>query len=204
MAIIEIDAPASRRTEVRLDGRRAHADGEPAIVIGWGATGQGARHADLLQEAVLPLLSDAKCDAMYRAAEDSYQIRRTQICTLAERGDRDTCQGDSGGPLFRMLPSGPSLVGVISSGISCADIHSPGVSLPQLTNISSTRASAPSARGSWTSWPIASHPPLTRSDCKLKRTNTSQAFPNHSTFHQHVEHATSVAEMTFQTNHEPH
>ncbi|KAJ9071907.1 Transmembrane protease serine 6 [Entomophthora muscae] len=128
VVILEIDASGYQPAGIRLDWVKTHPEGEHVIVIGWGAMRQGGKYAAELQEVSLPLISNSRCASLYQASDDKYQIKETQICTLAGLGDKDACQGDSGGPLFTILPTGPLLIGVVSSGFNCADIRHPGVS----------------------------------------------------------------------------
>ncbi|KAI0243883.1 hypothetical protein L0F63_006379 [Massospora cicadina] len=129
VAIIAINARGSATTQMQLDTIRDHAAGEIAIALGWGATKQGGRYSAVLREVGLPLIPNSRCATIYRASESAYVLRKNQICTLASKGDKDACQGDSG----------PTLIGIISSGNRCADIKSPGGILLPLLDQSSSR-----------------------------------------------------------------
>jgi V8-like Glu-specific endopeptidase len=96
--------------------------GTIATIIGWGTTCyQQCPTTTKLQEAGVPIVSDASCSSAYGATFTA----TTMIC--AGNGVTDTCQGDSGGPI--MVPRGDAyvLVGITSNGIGCADPDFPGV-----------------------------------------------------------------------------
>ncbi|TWW79554.1 Serine protease hepsin [Takifugu flavidus] len=84
--------------------------------------------ADVLQEAHVPIISDAVCNA-----PDYYdnQITTTMFCAGYEKGGIDACQGDSGGPFVAedclSKTSRYRLHGVVSWGTGCAMAKKPGV-----------------------------------------------------------------------------
>ncbi|TWW53200.1 Serine protease hepsin [Takifugu flavidus] len=83
---------------------------------------------DVLQEAHVPIISDAVCNA-----PDYYdnQITTTMFCAGYEKGGIDACQGDSGGPFVAedclSKTSRYRLHGVVSWGTGCAMAKKPGV-----------------------------------------------------------------------------
>ena len=78
--------------------------GSLALVAGWGATDGGvSAFPDALQEAAIPLQSDAYCQSglaglPYDAA--------SMACAAYDGDDADVCNGDSGGPLARQDAAG--------------------------------------------------------------------------------------------------
>lgn len=90
--------------------------GELATVTGWGRTSEGGTTATILQEVMVPIVSNAVCNA---AVSDT--ITDNMICAGYAEGGKDSCQGDSGGPL--VVPDGGGswkLAGVVSFGTGCA------------------------------------------------------------------------------------
>ncbi|CDQ72887.1 unnamed protein product [Oncorhynchus mykiss] len=84
--------------------------------------------ADVLQEANVPIINDAVCNA-----PDYYdnQITTSMFCAGFEKGGTDACQGDSGGPFVAedslSKASRYRLLGVVSWGTGCAMAKKPGV-----------------------------------------------------------------------------
>ncbi|XP_035807168.2 serine protease hepsin isoform X2 [Amphiprion ocellaris] len=84
--------------------------------------------ADVLQEANVPIISDAVCNA-----PDYYdnQITTSMFCAGYDKGGTDACQGDSGGPFVAedclSKTSRYRLLGVVSWGTGCALAKKPGV-----------------------------------------------------------------------------
>ena len=86
-----------------------------------GTTQRGRRHADTLQEAQVPIATDAYCAGAYSGFD-----AQTQICAGYPQGGVDTCQGDSGGPMFGRNAAGAlRVVGATSFGEGCAGRTSP-------------------------------------------------------------------------------
>ena len=92
--------------------------GTLATIAGWGTTSEGGDAPDTLQEAQVPITTDAYCDGAYSDFDAS-----TMVCAGYPQGGVDTCQGDSGGPLF----AGGRVVGATSFGEGCARPGKPGV-----------------------------------------------------------------------------
>jgi len=97
------------------------ADRDIATIIGWGSD-EGGAFPDALQEATVPMRSDAYCQEVW----DQAFVSSTMVCAGGE--DTDTCGGDSGGPL--MVSDGAFLVlaGLTSWGANpCGSEDVPGV-----------------------------------------------------------------------------
>lgn len=103
-------------------------DGQMGTVTGWGNVEYYGTQANVLQEAHVPIISDAVCNG-----PDYYdnQITTTMFCAGYEKGGTDSCQGDSGGPFVAAdvlsKTSRYRLMGVVSWGTGCAMAKKPGV-----------------------------------------------------------------------------
>jgi secreted trypsin-like serine protease len=92
-------------------------------IVGFGTTSEGGDTADTLQEAQVPVTTDATCAGAY----DDFDAQ-TMLCAGFPQGGVDTCQGDSGGPLFGRDAAGAlKVVGATSFGEGCARPNKPGV-----------------------------------------------------------------------------
>jgi secreted trypsin-like serine protease len=92
-------------------------------IAGWGTTSEGGDTPDTLQEAQVPITTDAYCAGAYSDFDAT-----TMVCAGFPQGGVDTCQGDSGGPLFGRTAAGElKLVGATSFGEGCAEPGKPGV-----------------------------------------------------------------------------
>jgi trypsin len=99
------------------------AAGTMETIAGWGTTSEGGDTPDTLQEAQVPITSDAMCAAAYSDFDPA-----TMVCAGYPQGGTDTCQGDSGGPLFGRTAAGDlKVVGATSFGEGCARAGKPGV-----------------------------------------------------------------------------
>jgi trypsin len=99
------------------------APGTLETIAGWGATSEGGETPDTLQEAQVPITTDAACGAAYSDFDAT-----TMVCAGYPQGGTDTCQGDSGGPLFGRTAAGAlKVVGATSFGEGCARPGKPGV-----------------------------------------------------------------------------
>jgi trypsin len=113
---------ASTKTPTRVAGASETglwAPGTLETIVGFGATSEGGATPDTLQEAQVPITTDAYCGGAYSDFDAA-----TMICAGYPQGGTDTCQGDSGGPLFG---AGQKVVGVTSFGNGCARAGYPGV-----------------------------------------------------------------------------
>jgi secreted trypsin-like serine protease len=92
-------------------------------IVGWGATQEGGDLPDNLQEARVPVTTDAYCAGAYSDFDP-----QTMVCAGFPKGGVDTCQGDSGGPMFGKTSAGElRVVGTTSFGEGCARPGRPGV-----------------------------------------------------------------------------
>jgi secreted trypsin-like serine protease len=92
-------------------------------IVGFGTTSEGGDTPDTLQEAQVPVTTDATCGAAY----DDFDAT-TMLCAGFPQGGVDTCQGDSGGPMFGRDAAGTlKVVGATSFGEGCARPNKPGV-----------------------------------------------------------------------------
>jgi len=118
-------------------GDRPLGDLQDVIVTGWGLTKQadgtpGQRAADgsvnrsspRLQQVSLTTLPTERCEAI---ADYKGKLDATSICAGSVEGAKDSCQGDSGGPMTRAQGSEMVLVGLVSWGVGCALLQTPGI-----------------------------------------------------------------------------
>ena len=92
-------------------------------IVGWGVTEEDGELPDNLQEARVPITTDAYCAGAYSDFD-----AKTMVCAGFPQGGVDTCQGDSGGPMFGKTSAGAlRVVGTTSFGEGCARPGRPGV-----------------------------------------------------------------------------
>ncbi|XP_039541724.1 trypsin isoform X2 [Pimephales promelas] len=93
-------------------------------VTGWGLLQAGGTQIpDILQEVMIPIVSNSDCDNAYGGG-----ITSNMICAgLLNQGGKDSCQGDSGGPLVSRNGSQWIQSGIVSFGKGCANPKYPGV-----------------------------------------------------------------------------
>jgi secreted trypsin-like serine protease len=92
-------------------------------IVGFGTTSEGGSTPPTLQEARVPITTDAYCAGAYSDFDP-----QTMVCAGFPQGGVDTCQGDSGGPLFGRDAAGVlKVVGATSFGEGCARPNKPGV-----------------------------------------------------------------------------
>jgi len=101
-----------------------------AYVSGWGVLSYKERTLPpVLQIVKVPIMSNKKCEKMYRKAKHNLVARKTILCAGYAFGGKDSCEGDSGGPLA--VREGPdarwTLAGIVSNGIKCAEPNLPGI-----------------------------------------------------------------------------
>jgi secreted trypsin-like serine protease len=112
-------------TQVAGAGERSiWSAGTLETIVGWGVTEEGGSRPQNLQEAQVPITTDAYCSGAY---DDSFDPA-TMVCAGFPEGGVDTCQGDSGGPMFGRTSTGTlRVVGATSWGDGCARPGKPGV-----------------------------------------------------------------------------
>jgi secreted trypsin-like serine protease len=119
-------ARASANAPTQVAGASETASWAPATneaIVGWGATSEGGDTPDTLQEAQVPVTTDAYCAGAYSDFDP-----KTMLCAGFPQGGVDTCQGDSGGPMYGTTAAGARrVVGATSFGEGCARPNKPGV-----------------------------------------------------------------------------
>ncbi len=125
IALLELGS-ASSKTPARVAGASGASLWAPGVmetIAGFGTTSEGGDAADTLQEASVPVTTDAYCAGAY----DDFDAE-TMLCAGFPEGGVDTCQGDSGGPMFgRDAVGALKVVGATSFGEGCARPGKPGV-----------------------------------------------------------------------------
>jgi secreted trypsin-like serine protease len=125
ITLLQLSQP-STKTPTKVAGAGEGAIWSPTTletIVGWGTTSEGGDTPDTLQEAQVPITSDAFCAGAYSDFDP-----QTMVCAGFEQGGVDTCQGDSGGPLFGRTSAGAlKVVGATSFGEGCARAGKPGV-----------------------------------------------------------------------------
>ena len=92
-----------------------------AVVIGWGATAEGAGTTPQLMRVWVDIQDSQVCEANYQEVIPSLQITDNMLCAGLPGGGQDSCQGDSGGFLGTPLGNREYVqLGVVSFGIGCA------------------------------------------------------------------------------------
>jgi secreted trypsin-like serine protease len=125
ISLLELARPSTMSpTQVAGAGERSlWTAGTLETVAGWGTTEEGGSLPDRLQEAEVPITTDAYCDDAYGGIDEA-----TMVCAGFPEGGVDTCQGDSGGPMFGRTTAGAlRVVGATSWGEGCARPGKPGV-----------------------------------------------------------------------------
>lgn len=126
VALVELEAPTSSVTPLRVSGRAVR-PGSPVTLVGFG-TGDADRPGNfgVLRSARLAVLGDDACRSGLDRA-DPGQGNQYRAAVMLCTGDPDGrtpyasgCNGDSGAPLLRRTPSGRQVVvGVDSWGVAC-------------------------------------------------------------------------------------
>jgi secreted trypsin-like serine protease len=125
IALLELSSASSKTPAhvVGAGGAGLWAPGTMETIVGFGTTEEGGDVADTLQEAQVPITTDAYCSGAYDDFDAS-----TMVCAGFPEGGVDTCQGDSGGPMFGRDAAGAlKVVGATSFGEGCARPGKPGV-----------------------------------------------------------------------------
>ena len=127
VALIKLATPLDGVPTVKVVGAgdgALWAAGKMSTIIGWGDLAEGGPAATVLQEAQVPIVSDATCASQLG---DAGFEAESMVCAGYPQGGVDTCQGDSGGPLLVPAGTGYRQAGVTSWGEGCARPNSPGV-----------------------------------------------------------------------------
>ncbi|GAA6090872.1 serine protease 56 isoform X1 [Tachysurus ichikawai] len=128
IALVELSSPVVLSEHVMpvcLPSDPEPPPGAPCLVAGWGSLYEDGPAADVVMEAIVPLLSQNTC----KIALGKQLLTSTMFCAGYLSGGIDSCQGDSGGPLILQdLTSGRfQLYGVTSWGEGCGEKGKPGV-----------------------------------------------------------------------------
>lgn len=100
-------------------------EGHMCDISGWGRMNEAETdYATVLQQAIVPIVSDNKCSSPEVYGSD---LSENMICAGYFECDRDACQGDSGGPLACQQDKISYLYGIVSWGDGCGRVNKPGV-----------------------------------------------------------------------------
>ncbi|XP_004690431.1 PREDICTED: chymotrypsinogen B-like [Condylura cristata] len=94
--------------------------GSLCVTTGWGRTHYYGKASNTLQQATLPLLSNAEC-------VKSWGDNISDLMVCAGGNGRAICKGDSGGPLVCQKDGAWTLVGVVSWGSETCTPSKPSV-----------------------------------------------------------------------------
>jgi secreted trypsin-like serine protease len=125
ISLLELSTASTKAPSrvVGASGGSLWAPGTMETIVGFGATSEGGDLPDTLQEAQVPITTDAYCAGAYSDFDP-----KTMVCAGFPEGGVDTCQGDSGGPMFGRDAAGAlKVVGATSFGEGCARPGKPGV-----------------------------------------------------------------------------
>ena len=129
-AVIKLGTPVTKSALAlaKTGSDRLERAGRLATIAGWGTTraesvsgSAGSNIPDRMQEARVPLVSDASCEGAYKGAF----FPAVMVCA-GEKG-MGVCHGDSGGPMWATTSAGRRQIGITSGGIGCATARYPGV-----------------------------------------------------------------------------
>ncbi|XP_060930795.1 chymotrypsin-like elastase family member 2A [Limanda limanda] len=122
IALIKLETPVSFSDSIMAACLPAAgfllAHNEPCYVTGWGRISTGGPIADILQQALLPVVDHATCT---KPDWWGSQVKDTMVCAGGD-GVVSGCNGDSGGPLNCRGADGTwGVHGIVSfgSGLSC-------------------------------------------------------------------------------------
>jgi trypsin len=126
VSLLELAAPVDLPT-VKIAGpgeESLWAPGTMATIAGFGVTQENGDAPAVMQEAQVPITTDAYAANAYGTSFDP----KTMIGAGFPQGGVDTCQGDSGGPLLVPTTTGAlRLAGDTSFGDGCAQPGKPGI-----------------------------------------------------------------------------
>ncbi|XP_049271216.1 clotting factor C-like [Rhipicephalus sanguineus] len=104
IAMVLLDRPvelSSRVQPICLSSERTSqtniVDGHLGVATGWGQT-ENRSYADVLRQAVIPVVSAQECERAYREGRFPLTVTSNMFCGGYVKGRIDACTGDSGGP----------------------------------------------------------------------------------------------------------
>lgn len=133
LALIKLKKPVPYREDIQpicLPQVNEDFTGLEGYATGWGLTDFDKRALpDTLQIVRLPIISNKRCQSMYKKAGHDKLITKFDLCAGYAKGGMDACEGDSGGPLIVRRPHDNrwTLVGIVSNGVKCGEPLLPGV-----------------------------------------------------------------------------
>lgn len=133
LALIKLKRPVPFREDIQPICLPAYNEDFTSLdgyATGWGLTDFDKRQLpDTLQIVRLPIISNKRCQSMYKKAGHDKQITEMDLCAGYAKGGMDACEGDSGGPLIVRRPNDHrwTLAGIVSNGVKCGEPLLPGV-----------------------------------------------------------------------------
>ncbi len=100
-------------------GASTHLDAMYATMLGWGYQSLSGSNPDLLQQAQVPIVSQARCADAYAGIQTIYN---SMVCAGDGLGGPSLCTQDSGGPLLIELQGQTVLAGVASFNRGCGSV----------------------------------------------------------------------------------
>ncbi len=128
IALLELEEESARAT-LPLISNNVALEGSEALSVGWGLLSEETwEHPNLLQQILLPIISNEKCNEVY----DGF-VTETMLCAGYDKGGKDSCYGDSGGPLMVKEQGTWKLAGIVSWGNGCSGIYGVYTRVPRLS-----------------------------------------------------------------------
>nr|BAR45633.1 limulus clotting factor C-like [Hasarius adansoni] len=126
IALILLDSPIQLNSRVQpiclpteQTTRENIVEGKRGVVTGWGMN-ENETYSETLQQAVLPVVSQANCEKGYEESELPLTVTENMFCAGYKQGRSDACSGDSGGPIVFLDESSKErrwvLEGIVSWG----------------------------------------------------------------------------------------